>query len=101
MPSPGAYGSTLVRTQSQPVITSMDNLKASSAPGGVGRGKGDDFDLVPRHGRGKENIPPKKDEEGASRKRLRTGARSDRSVRTRSGSVSSMRSEGEHPRGRG
>ena len=96
---------TLTRTQSTPSMASPAQLKAAVAggSGGPGRGKGegdDDFETrdAKRGGRGKENIPPKKDEENdenGSRKRMRVGRRSSAaSLRGRSGSVSSMRSEG-------
>ena len=103
LPGPSGRGGALARTQSQPIVSSMVSLKATaSASGGSGRDKGDpspEFGLGSRRlGRGKENIPPQKDQEGddgSSRKRLRVGPRSEKSARTRSGSVSSMRSEGE------
>ena len=93
----GNRGGTLVRTQSTPTISSSEQLKVNvnTATGGSGvGGKGDvpafEGDGFRRSERGKENIPPKKDDENsseASRKRIRVS-------RTRSGSVASMRSEG-------
>lgn len=85
----------LLRTQSSPMMGSGSSFKSPSISGGsAGRGKGDDdyFSLGPRRpGQGKENIPPKKDDEMGSRKRLRVSSRSG--GRNRSGSVSSLRSE--------
>jgi cell division control protein 6 len=100
-PSLGGGGTgMLLRTQSYPTMGmgSPSFLKSPSISGGsAGRGKGDDdyFSLGPRRpGQGKENIPPKKNderEETGSRKRLRVSSRSG--GRGRSGSVSSLRSE--------
>jgi len=88
----------LLRTQSTPSSIGLGTpsfMKSPSVSGGsAGRGKGEDdyFSLGPRRpGQGKENIPPKKDEEMGSRKRLRVSSRSG--GRGRSGSVSSLRSE--------
>ena len=87
-------GGTLSRTQSTSSIPFAAPSKASVAPGGGGiDGKGGDTDMdwtgARRLGKGKENIPPRKDEEqqgDASRKRVKIS-------RGRSGSVTSMRSE--------
>jgi len=90
-------GGMLLRTQSSPMIGTGSPFKSPSISGGsAGRGKGDDdyFSLGPRRpGQGKENIPPKKEDERdmGSRKRLRVSSRSG--GRGRSGSVSSLRSE--------
>lgn len=104
-PSSSTRGGTLIRTQSTPTLSSPQNLKmgASGIPAGPGRGKGDPDDVFGtgsrRFGKGKENIPPKKDAENgdaeSSRKRLRVGSRSSfgGSGRGRSGSVASVRSE--------
>ncbi|WRT64683.1 uncharacterized protein IL334_001617 [Kwoniella shivajii] len=102
----------LTRTQSTPSIVSPSQLKATtSAAGGSGgtTGKGGPEDLglgggpSRRFGKGKENIPPKKDDEnensqdGSSRKRPRVSSRGSMSGRStgrgRSGSVVSVRSE--------
>jgi len=95
----GIRGGTLFRTQSLSSVPSPAQVKAGLPPGGSGvEGKGEglgfDGEGAKRWGKGKENIPPRKDEENGaqrsedgSRKRLRVG-------RTRSGSVVSMRSEG-------
>jgi cell division control protein 6 len=99
-PSTPSLGGTgmLLRTQSTPSSIGLGTpsfMKSPSVSGGsAGRGKGEDdyFSLGPRRpGQGKENIPPKKDEEMGSRKRLRVSSRSG--GRGRSGSVSSLRSE--------
>ena len=87
----------LTRTQSSPALASPSALKAAMAPGGSGAGKGgpeDVFGLGRRPGRGKENVPPRKEDEENQRKRLRvtSGSRSVTS-RGRSGSVASVRSE--------
>ncbi|KAK8847481.1 hypothetical protein IAR55_005339 [Kwoniella newhampshirensis] len=114
-PAPSSSGSSsgrggmLLRTQSTPTIASPTQLKASTAAAGGGSGstpKGGDGDMGlggsggRRFGKGKENIPPKKEddrEEGSSRKRLRVGSRGSYSGsaggRGRSGSVASVRSE--------
>ena len=81
-------------TQSTSSIPFAAPSKAGIAPGGGGTdGKGGDADLAwtsaKRLGKGKENVPPKRDEgqQGeASRKRVKIG-------RGRSDSVTSMRSE--------
>lgn len=106
-PSPSSSsgrGGTLTRTQSTPSLSasSPSSLKSllSAGSGGFGRGKGEDepdFEGGFRFGRGKENVPPKKDEENddGARKRLRlTRKPSAANTRGRSGSVSSMRSDG-------
>ncbi len=93
----GSRGGAVVRTQSTPSIPSPTQLKAGVAPGGSGvEGKRKDPEQSiggPKGwGKGKENIPPRKDderEEEASRKRLRVN-------RTRSGSIASIRSECEY-----
>ncbi|ORY23985.1 P-loop containing nucleoside triphosphate hydrolase protein [Naematelia encephala] len=99
--SSGRVG-TLSRTQSQPAMPSPEDLKAGAVAGGSGnRGKDDgpdEFGMMRgarRFGRGKENIPPKKDAQLAesSRKRMRVGSQSSATGRRRSGSVSSMRSD--------
>lgn len=97
-------GGTLVRTQSTPVLSNPANLKAGVTGGSGGhRGKGDPEDVFGlggagrRFGKGKENVPPKKDAENdeaeSSRKRLRVGSRASGGGRGRSGSVASVRSE--------
>ncbi|WVR04689.1 hypothetical protein IAU60_001700 [Kwoniella sp. DSM 27419] len=98
----------LTRTQSTPSIVSPTQLKQATAAGGAGgvSGKGDGGGGLGgagprRFGKGKENVPPKKDEEnepeeGSSRKRPRMNSRASMSGRTgrgRSGSVVSVRSE--------
>ncbi|WVQ83133.1 hypothetical protein IAT38_005271 [Cryptococcus sp. DSM 104549] len=100
-----AGGGMLLRTQSMPVITSASDIKASVGAGGAeeppkggcddGLGQGGR-----RFGKGKENIPPKKDEDveaEPARKRPRVTSRgsysSANSRRNRSGSVASVRSE--------
>ncbi|OCF45801.1 DNA clamp loader [Kwoniella heveanensis CBS 569] len=98
----------LTRTQSTPSLVSPSQLKATASAGGSGgaAGKGGDDGGSGgtggrRFGKGKENIPPKKDEEnepeeGSSRKRPRMSSRSStsgRNGRGRSGSVVSVRSE--------
>ncbi|KAK6903634.1 hypothetical protein I203_107139 [Kwoniella mangroviensis CBS 8507] len=107
----------LTRTQSTPSITSPSQLKAiEGGSGGSGpAGKGDPEDGLggggpsKRFGKGKENIPPKKDnnensssgsggqEGGSQRKRPRVSSRASMSgsarSRGRSGSVVSVRSE--------
>ncbi|WVF69710.1 hypothetical protein IAT40_004489 [Kwoniella sp. CBS 6097] len=98
----------LTRTQSTPSLVSPTQLKAAASAGGSGgaAGKGGDEGGSGgpggrRFGKGKENIPPKKDEEnepeeGSSRKRPRMSSRastSGRNGRGRSGSVVSVRSE--------
>lgn len=94
-------GGTLTRTQSTPsmAMASPDQLKAvAGGSGGSGRGKGDPEGGDRNWGKGKENIPPKKEDapdagsEG-SRKRIRVGSRSSGSGRGRSDSISSMRSD--------
>lgn len=94
----------LLRTQSTPMLstTSQASLKAvatgADSSGCVEKSEKDGFDYT-RLRRGKENIPPKKNEENdddAPRKRLRITSRSsfsDASGRRRSGSVVSVRSE--------
>lgn len=94
----------LLRTQSTPMLStaSQASLKAVTTgadPGGcVEKHEKVSFDQK-RLRRGKENIPPKKNEENdddAPRKRLRITSRSsfsDASGRRRSGSVVSVRSE--------
>lgn len=101
---------TLTRTQSSPLLSNPSDLKESvtSGPGGSGRGKGDPEDVFGpgsgrRFGKGKENVPPKKDADKddaeSSRKRLRVGSRASGGSsagglnRARSGSVASVRSE--------
>lgn len=98
-------GGVLLRTQSTPTLASPASLKQALAlgGGGAGRGKGDPEDVFgsgsggPKgFGRGKENIPPKKDgeEDGQRGKRLRvTSTGRNVSGRGRSGSVASVRSE--------
>jgi cell division control protein 6 len=96
-------GGMLLRTQSTSSIPSPTQLKAGMAPApGAGRGKGDPEGGAggKRWGKGKENVPPKEDEEEGSqdgaRKRLRTSTRSgsfSTAGRGRSGSVMSVRSE--------
>ncbi|OCF32524.1 hypothetical protein I316_05704 [Kwoniella heveanensis BCC8398] len=98
----------LTRTQSTPSLVTPTQLKAAASAGGSGgaAGKGGDDGGSGgtggrRFGKGKENIPPKKDEEnepeeGSSRKRPRMSSRSStsgRNGRGRSGSVVSVRSE--------
>ncbi|WVQ69360.1 uncharacterized protein L199_007577 [Kwoniella botswanensis] len=107
----------LTRTQSTPSITSPSQLKAiAGGSGGSGpAGKGDPEDGLggggpsKRFGKGKENIPPRKDnnensssgsggqEGGSQRKRPRVSSRGSMSgsarSRGRSGSVVSVRSE--------
>ncbi|WWC59563.1 uncharacterized protein I303_102119 [Kwoniella dejecticola CBS 10117] len=116
VPSGSGSGSRvgmLTRTQSTPHMTSPASLKNAAISGGGAGGSGgkggpEDNGIggpSRRFGKGKENIPPKKDEEidaenaaqeGSSRKRPRVSSRSSmsgRSGRTRSGSVVSVRSE--------
>ncbi|WWC68029.1 uncharacterized protein I206_101948 [Kwoniella pini CBS 10737] len=116
VPSGSGSGSRvgmLTRTQSTPHLTSPTSLKNAAISGGgnggsSGKGGPEDNDIggpSRRFGKGKENIPPKKNEdidaenaaqEGSSRKRPRVSSRasmSGRSGRTRSGSVVSVRSE--------
>ncbi|KAK4683977.1 hypothetical protein P7C73_g6230, partial [Tremellales sp. Uapishka_1] len=101
----GGGGGMLLRTQSTPAIVSPTQVKAwaSAAAGGSGgrAGKGDDGPEEMagpsgrRFGKGKENIPPKREEEEneeGSRKRIRV-ARTSTGGRGRSGSVMSVRSE--------
>ncbi|WVQ98140.1 hypothetical protein IAU59_005262 [Kwoniella sp. CBS 9459] len=108
--SSGASGRVgmLTRTQSTPSLVSPTQLKAATGAGGsgsaAGKGGDDGGSGGPggrRFGKGKENIPPKKDEEnepeeGSSRKRPRMSSRAStggRNGRGRSGSVVSVRSE--------
>ncbi|WWD21572.1 hypothetical protein CI109_106058 [Kwoniella shandongensis] len=109
--SSSGRGGMLLRTQSTPTIASPTQLKASTSAAAAGGGsgstpKGGNGDMGlggtggRRFGKGKENIPPKKEEdkeEGSSRKRLRVGSRGSYSGsatgRGRSGSVASVRSE--------
>ncbi|WVQ83140.1 hypothetical protein IAT38_005278 [Cryptococcus sp. DSM 104549] len=107
----GSGTSMLLRTQSTPSVStaSLAGLKAaaSAAAGGSGAGgkppHGEETGGglgARRFGKGKENIPPKKDEENeeAPRKRMRVTSRGSfsagsQSGRKRSGSVASVRSE--------
>ncbi|KJE03437.1 DNA clamp loader [Cryptococcus gattii NT-10] len=98
----------LLRTQSTPMLSTASHasfkavVAAAGSGGCVGNPEKDCFDRK-RLGRGKENIPPKKDQENddnAPRKRLRMTSRgsfSDASGRRRSGSVVSIRSETSAP----
>ncbi|OWZ66391.1 hypothetical protein AYX15_02286 [Cryptococcus neoformans] len=94
----------LQRTQSAPVIASPAHIKAAAgASGGEAtppKGGCDGLGLGERRfGKGKENIPPKKDEDRQpepARKRMRVtsrGSYSGQGGRKRSGSVNSVRSE--------
>lgn len=94
----------LQRTQSAPVIASPAQIKAAAgASGGEAtppKGGCDGLGLGERRfGKGKENIPPKKDEDRQpepARKRMRVtsrGSYSGQGGRKRSGSVNSVRSE--------
>lgn len=94
----------LLRTQSTPMLSTASHasfkavVAAAGSGGYVEKPEKECFDRT-RLGRGKENIPPKKDQENddnAPRKRLRMTSRgsfSDASGRRRSGSVVSVRSE--------
>ncbi|WVO16607.1 hypothetical protein L204_104286 [Cryptococcus depauperatus] len=97
-----ASNGTLLRTQSAPAMASPISVKdaviggSEAAPkGSDGLGLGDSR----RYGKGKENIPPKKDEEQPfepARKRMRVTSRgnySGQGRRRRSVSVTSVRSE--------
>lgn len=94
----------LQRTQSAPVIASPAHIKAAAGASGGGatppKGGCDGLGLGERRfGKGKENIPPKKDEDRQpepARKRMRVtsrGSYSGQGGRKRSGSVNSVRSE--------
>lgn len=94
----------LQRTQSAPVIASPAHIKAAAgASGGEAtppKGGCDGLGLGERRfGKGKENIPPQKDEDRQpepARKRMRVtsrGSYSGQGGRKRSGSVNSVRSE--------
>lgn len=104
-PSARSGGSgMLLRTQSAPVIASAVQIKTAAGAGGgeaaPPKGGHDGLGLGERRfGKGKENIPPKKDEDQQpepARKRMRVtsrGSYSGQGGRKRSGSVNSVRSE--------
>ncbi|ODO07941.1 hypothetical protein I350_03523 [Cryptococcus amylolentus CBS 6273] len=94
--------SMLQRTQSTPVISSPSQIKSaagSGAPEQPPKGDSDGLGLGGRRfGKGKENIPPKRDEERQAepaKKRMRVTSRGSYNGgrRQRSGSVTSVRSE--------
>ncbi|KAL7420073.1 AAA ATPase [Cryptotrichosporon argae] len=84
----GTGAGTAAATRTPPALSRAQSMPVKPTPG-----KSDGENGGRRWGRGKENIPPaKKDDDEGARKRVRVGSR-PASVRGRSGSVASVRSE--------